>query len=147
MCSRRAKRIENNNEETRDLEKLRSKASEKIRKAQEYNEEYVNKKRKPAYRYNSDDLVMIRNFETGPEKLAPAYKGPYKIIKTLRNDRYVIDDIEGFQMSQKPYTGVWEAAHLKPYRDKKIGKRGDTNTDNETESESDTEETSDSEKN
>lgn len=61
---------------------------------------------------------MVRNFDTGPGKLAPAYRGPYKIIKRLRNDRYVIEDIEGLQLSQRPYKGTWETANLKPWREK-----------------------------
>lgn len=85
---------------------MRAKATEKIRSTQNYNENYVNKRQNPAYRYETDNLVMIRNFEAGPGKLAPTYKGPYKITRQLRNDRYVISDVEEFQLSQKPYTGV-----------------------------------------
>lgn len=80
------------------------------------NENYVNKKRKSPYNYETDDLVMIRNFDSGPGKLAPVYKGPYRILKKLRHDRFVVGDVDGFQLSQKPYTGVWEAAHLKSWR-------------------------------
>lgn len=112
---------QNNMTQPRDLKELRAKACGRMRKVQKYNEEYVNRKRKPAYCYETDDFVMIKNFETGPGKLAPAYKGPYRVIKKLRNDRYVVGDVEGFPLSQKPYTGVWEAANLKPWRDKISG--------------------------
>lgn len=111
--------LENNEPQPRELSELRSKACDRILKTQKYNEEYVNKKRKPAHNYETDDLVMVKNFETGPGKLAPAYRGPYKVIKKLRNDRYIIGDMEGLQLSQKSYKGTWEAVNIKPWRDKR----------------------------
>ena len=47
--------------------------------------------------------------------MIPRWKGPYEIVKVLRYDRYVIKDIENFQVTQRPYTGTWEACHLKPW--------------------------------
>ena len=61
---------------------------------------------------------MIRNFDSTPgvsKKLIPQFKGPYKIIERLENDRYVLGDIEGFQISQRPYVGMWEAANMRPW--------------------------------
>ena len=43
------------------------------------------------------------------------FKGPYKVIKELCNKRYVVADLEGFQLSQKPYQGVWEPANMRPW--------------------------------
>lgn len=47
---------------------------------------------------------MVRNFESTAgvsKKLIPTFKGPYEICKKLQNDRYVVNDIEGYQITQK----------------------------------------------
>lgn len=49
------------------------------------------------------------------QKLLPKYKGPYEISAVLPHDRYVVKDIEGFQLSNKPYEGILDPSHLKPY--------------------------------
>ena len=36
------------------------------------------------------------------DKLAPAYRGPHTVVCKLRNDQYVVADIERCQVSQ-PY--------------------------------------------
>ena len=100
----------NVNCESRDLEGMREKANGKILKAQEYNKKYHDEKRKDMHKYEAGDWVMVRNFDSTvgvSHKLIPKFKGPYQVIKALRNDRYVIADIEGFQTTQKPYQGVW----------------------------------------
>lgn len=101
----------------RELENRRANAVNKIEKAQKYNEAYVNQKRKVARQYQIGNLVMIKNFVAEPGKLSPAYKGPYEIKQILANDRYVVGDIECFQRSQRPYTGVWEPRNMKPWRE------------------------------
>lgn len=107
--------IEGQNEPVgREIEKIRAGAVEKIKKASEYNESYVNRKRKKAYVYSEGDLVMLKNFESSGGKLVPAFKGPYHILRELRNDRYVVADVEGCQMSQTPYQGTWEASNMRP---------------------------------
>lgn len=106
---------EQSESEPRDLTKMRSTAADKIEKASAYNETNVNKKRKPAEEYEEGDLVMVRNFETAGGKLSPAYRGPYRIVRRLKNNRYIIRDIEGCQISRRPYQGTWEAANMKPW--------------------------------
>lgn len=106
------------NKTSRNLEELRSKASTEIKKDQNYNENYVNKKRKEAHKYELGDYVMIRNFDNTKgisPKLRPKFKGPYVITRILRNDRYVVADIQGFQLTQKKYEGVWEPANMRPW--------------------------------
>lgn len=59
---------------------------------------------------------MLHNYENTPgisKKLIPAFKGSYEIIKKLRSDRYVVADTKGFQQTQKPYNGVWEATNMR----------------------------------
>jgi len=51
---------------------------------------------------------MLHNFSTAGmfRKLIPQFKGPYVVKKILRNNRYLISDIERFQNTQKSYQGV-----------------------------------------
>ena len=58
----------------RDLEKMRAIAAQKIKKSQAYNERYFYKGRKEPIKYEKDDYVMVRNFESTPgvsKKLIP----------------------------------------------------------------------------
>lgn len=110
---------ESDYEEARNVETIRAKAADKIEKMQEYNRVYTNKKRKKPNEYEEGDLVMVRNFESTPgvsQKLIPAFRGPYQVMKRFRNDRYLVADIDGFQVTQKPYKGVWEVANMRPWR-------------------------------
>lgn len=110
---------ENINTQKRDFTEMREKARGQIVKSQEYNKTQYDRKHKDMHNYKVDDWVMIRNFESTagvPHKLIPRFRGPYQIIKTLRNDRYVVADIEGFQITQKPYQGVWEPANMRLWR-------------------------------
>jgi len=110
---------ENVNVKDRKLDVIRKKATDKIQKFQNYNKNYYDKKRKTPHKYEIGDYVMLRNFDTTigtSKKLIPRFKGPYKIIKELRNNRYVVADIEGHQASQRPYQGVWEPANMRPWR-------------------------------
>ena len=104
--------------DTRNLEQIRFEAIEKIKKSQEYNKAYFDKKHKEPRKYQIGDYVMIKNFDTTvgvSKKLIPRYKGPYEVVKVLRNDRYVLQDIENFQVTQKAYVGTWEASNMKPW--------------------------------
>jgi len=52
-------------------------------------------------------------------QLIPKHKGPYVIDKVLRNDRYLIKDVEGFKLSRCPFKDVWSSQNIKHW----IGKR------------------------
>lgn len=61
---------------------------------------------------------MIRNVDTSTgsnKKLIPKYKGPYIVKKVLDSDRYIITDIEGFQVTQLLYNDTVAADQIKPY--------------------------------
>lgn len=103
-------------ENYRDVKEVRAKAKEKEIQAQIYNERFVNEKRKNPTEYMEGDYVVIKNYDcnTGvARKLIPKYKGPYKITKVLDNDRYVLEDVDGFQQTQIPYRGIWAAQNIK----------------------------------
>lgn len=109
--------LENNNVNI-DLSTIRNNAKQNEEKAQKYNENYVNTKRKSGTQYEVDDYVVIRNYDNSAgtsRKLIPKFKGPYKISKILPNDRFLIEDVEGFQQTQIPYKGVWAIQNIKPW--------------------------------
>lgn len=61
---------------------------------------------------------MIVNPEATPgvnKKLIARYKGPYKIHKTLPNDRYVVVDPDGYQFSQRPFESIVAVDCIKPW--------------------------------
>ncbi|CAK9799271.1 Transposon Ty3-I Gag-Pol polyprotein [Anthophora plagiata] len=110
--------LESMSSEERNLEAIRERAAKNTEKVQAANEECYNNKRKIALVYNVGDYVMIKNIDTSAginKKLIPKFKGPYVVKKVLDCDRYVISDIEGFQVTQMPYNGVLSPDNMKPY--------------------------------
>jgi len=99
----------------RNLIEIRNNASNKIINSQKYNEQIKNKGR-IIKKFKKGDYVVLKNFVSVPgacKKVIPKYKGPYKVDEALENDRYAVSDVEGFQLSQIPYKGIWEAANMK----------------------------------
>lgn len=106
-----------NNDEL-PIEELREIAHKNIEKSQDYNEKYVNKSRKDATNYQVGDLVVVKNVDTTPginKKLIPKYRGPYIIDKVLGNDRFLIKDVDGFQITNKPFEGIYDVTRIKPF--------------------------------
>lgn len=106
--------IDNNPSEQRD--EARALASQANNKLREYNKIYYDKRHKKPTRYKEGDLVLIRDLQgkTGTsKKIKPNYKGPYKIAKVLNKNRYVVKDIPGFNIIQKPYDSILSPDKLK----------------------------------
>lgn len=96
-------------EQTRDLAVIREGAAKNIEKMQHMNKLHYDKKRKPAHAYHIGDYVVIKNCDTTPgcnKKLIPKFRGPYEVKAILDKDRYVIADIDGFQLTQIPFQTV-----------------------------------------
>lgn len=73
-----------------------------IEKSQKRGEEYNAASNRPAQVFVEGEFVMIRNVDTAVgknRKFISKYRGPYMEHKVLSNDRYVIRDIENFQMT------------------------------------------------
>jgi len=69
-------------------------------------------------RYIRGDYVMIRNVDVTPgvnKKLTPKFKGPYIVKEVLDYDRYVVKDIDGFQLTQRPFKGTVGPDQMKPW--------------------------------
>jgi hypothetical protein len=103
-------------EDDRDFSVIRDNAANAISQAQKTNERYYNKKRKPVTAYKEGDYVIIKNIDTTPgvnKKLIPKFKGPYVVKKVLDFDRYVVSDVDGFQVTRLPYTGTVSSDQIK----------------------------------
>lgn len=102
----------------RNLPEVRMDAVRNINKVQAENEINYNKKRKKPTVYKEGDYVMLKNVDATPnvnKKLIPSFRGPYVIKKALGRDRYVVNDIDGFQVTQRSYTGTVAADQIKRY--------------------------------
>lgn len=103
-----------------DLEKKRTETRDAAAQAtdiiREYNKKYRDGKCKKPTDYNVGDYVLIRSTQFKPgenSKLAPKYKGPYMVKKVLGNSRYVITDIPGFNITQKPLDTILSSDRMK----------------------------------
>lgn len=106
----------NHTDEPVNLPEIRKAAENEINKKQQYSEERHRRKHKPTKTYQVGEQVVIRNTDTvigTNKKLIPRYRGPYVVDKILGNDRYVIRDIDGCQLTQLPYDGVVEANKIR----------------------------------
>jgi hypothetical protein len=98
-----------------DLTSLRARVATKITHSQSTAEKLFDSHRKPSRSFNPNALVMVRKTTfaaTGkPKKLLPKFKGPYRIVAVLPNDRYVVEDLRGCKQSKT----VVAADALKPW--------------------------------
>jgi len=66
--------------------------------------------------YNNGDYVLIR--DTRPTigestKLKPKYKRPYMVERSLGNNRYVVTDISGFNLTSRPLNTILSSDKIK----------------------------------
>lgn len=79
-------------------------AIESTKKIKEYNKMYYDEQYKKLFQYKERNYVLIRDsvIKQGEDKkLKPKYKGPYMVTKILNKNRYVIQDIPGFNITAK----------------------------------------------
>lgn len=99
-----------------NLAEIRKLALENIEKSQRDNLRHFSKHHKAPPEFSIGDFVVIKNVDTSigsNKKLIQRFRGPYVVHKRLPNDRYVVRDIDGCQITQLPYDGVLEANKLK----------------------------------
>lgn len=79
---------------------------------------YYDKHHKKPSKCKVGDNVLIRNTAVKPgevKKFKSYYKGPYLVAKELNNNRYVIKDISGFNITSRPYDSILSPDKLKPW--------------------------------
>ena len=98
--------MESNND--RGLEQIREAASKKSVKVQDTNKKYFDAKVRTNTTFKQGDFVMLKNNPVPGVnfKLQPKNRGPYMVKECLDNDRYVVTDIPGMQISQRPFQGI-----------------------------------------
>ncbi|XP_058819066.1 uncharacterized protein LOC131681938 [Topomyia yanbarensis] len=102
----------------RNLEKIRNEAEEKIKQLQKYNKLKYDEKCKRNTVYQEGDLVVIRAVKVPGEnsKLKAKYRGPYQIRGVLDNNRYIVSDLDGYQMTSTHFDGTFGPLNLRLYR-------------------------------
>lgn len=98
--------------------KTRNTAQIVNRTMQEYNKVRYDKRHKKCSIYKAGDLVLLRKLQNKPgenQKLVPKYKGPYQVKTVLNKNRYVIIDVPGYQLTQKPLNTIVSADKIKPW--------------------------------
>lgn len=87
-------------------------------------------------RYQEGDLVSIRSVkQVGIRgKLQPKFKGPYIIKKVLDRNRYVVSDLDGYQVSNRRFEGIFDPMNMRLYQrngEEEIGDFSDTDLEYE----------------
>lgn len=74
----------------------------------QYNKKYHDSHCRSDVRYAEGDLVRLRTTKSRGQsiKLNAKFRGPYQVMKVLNWNRYVIEDIPGFQISNTHFSGV-----------------------------------------
>ncbi|KAL4718086.1 hypothetical protein ACJJTC_005710 [Scirpophaga incertulas] len=120
-----------------DLMQLRSKAKEKIDEQQIKAKKDFDKHRKKGTDYNIGDLVRIeRNLVDKDsigksKKLLPKFHGPYRILKILPNDRFLVEDTPLSRRGSKRYENIVALDKMHPWLSFKNHSTDDSGTDND----------------
>ena len=115
VCST-SNRISDNN-----LLNIRTEASKKMRKQQDLAKKNFDKHRKSCTLYKVGDLVRIERAVTNkatagkPKKLAAKFQGPYRIIKILPNDRFVVEDTPITRKGNRRYENIVAIDKIYPW--------------------------------
>lgn len=105
---------------SKEREKLREKAKEQILQVQEENIRNFTRKRKESMKYNEGDLVAIKRTQFGTRmKLKVKYLGSYQVVNVKRNNRYDMKKLDpntegpGLTFSSADYMKAWPGDNTK----------------------------------
>lgn len=108
------------NSNERNLPALREVADENVKRQQQYNKKVHDRHCTRNTSYKVGDLVMLRRVNVVGErsKLKPKFRGPYIIKRVLDRNRYVVGDIEGYQVSGKRFEGIFDPLNIRLYQER-----------------------------
>lgn len=104
-----------------DLVNVRNEIGKRVQKQQELAKKNFDKHRKLPTSYKIGDLVRIERALTDKatmgksKKLMAKFQGPYRIIKILPNDRYLVEDTPITRKGNKRYENVIAIDKLHPW--------------------------------
>lgn len=100
-----------------NLKLARDEAADRIRTVQDYNKRRHDSKSLKTV-FCEGDLVVIRSVPVVGEnkKLKPRFKGPYQVKKVLDHNRYVVADVDGYQVSGKRFEGIFDPQNMRLYK-------------------------------
>lgn len=102
----------------KDLVDMRDEAREKIIEKQNKDQEKFNSRRKPAKQYSEGDLVRVERqlpHDGQSQKLVVKFQGPYRVLKALPNDRYVIEDTPLSRKNNRRYEAIVAVDKMQPW--------------------------------
>lgn len=73
-----------------DIENIRSQAESNITKSAQYEKVRFDRSKARVNNFAVGDFVLLQNEERNQTKLDPKYKGPFKVVEVLENDRYIL---------------------------------------------------------
>lgn len=101
-----------------ELNDLRQETVKKIQQQQVRDATHYNKHRKTATQYKEGDLVRVQRqvpHNGKSQKLVVKYQGPYRILKVLNNDRFLIEDTPLTRKSGRRYEAITAIDKIQPW--------------------------------
>lgn len=117
-----------------ELDTVREEATKRIEVQQQKDTERYNKHRKPSTKYKVGDLVRIERqvpHDGKSQKLVVKFQGPYRIVKLLQNDRFIVEDTPISRKNGRKYEGTVAIDKIQPWMsfDRNFGDSTDDNDD------------------
>lgn len=86
-----------------EVSQMREQASREIIKAASYSKQRFDKGKAKLVPFKEGDLVLLKNEERNQLKLDPKYRGPFRVINVLDNDRYEVVSSDGRRKYKYPH--------------------------------------------
>ncbi|CAH2083323.1 unnamed protein product [Euphydryas editha] len=116
-----------------ELDTIREEVSKRIETQQLKDAHRFNKSRKESRKYKVGDLVRIVRqvpHDGQSQKLVVRYQGPYRVIKVLEHDRYVVEDTPLSRKGGRRYEGIVAVDKMQPWMS--FDRNFDDSTDDDT---------------
>lgn len=99
-----------------DLEQIRSNATYYMDKSADYDKTRFDKSKAKIVPFSLGDFVLLQNEERNQTKLDSKYRGPFKVIEVLENDRYTLQALD----SKRTYKYAHERLRKMPSNDTSV---------------------------